>query len=134
MSTPWDSVVAMEFYEALDEYCLEHTAKAVSEKSGIPPSTISGYRDGVEPNTTNKAILSEIIGYSEQDQKEFKQEIEYIDDFSEVTARLGIGLGLLRNGLKQKVYPFGYAIKGDGERYYYKILRKKFEEYIAENS
>ena len=37
----------------------------------------------------------------------------------------------IRRGLQQGILPFGYAIKGDGERYSYHISPAKFVEYTG---
>ena len=37
----------------------------------------------------------------------------------------------VRNGLKQGVFPFGYAVKGRGNRYSYYISSKKFTEFTG---
>ena len=122
----------LSFQEMLDNYCLEHSQKEVVEKTGIPGGSISGYRDGVEPSPERKKILSEIIGYDESNEKKFEQEVEYVE-LEEASVRLGMGIGMLKCGIKANLFPFGIAIPGKGNRFYYYILRKKFEKYIEEN-
>ena len=122
----------LNFRQKLDEYCLEHSQKELVEKTGIPGSTISCYRSGSTPSPERKKILSEIIGYEESEEQEFKQEIEYVD-LEEASKRLGMGINLLKCGIKAGAFPFGMAIPGQGNRCYYFIFRKKFEAFIKEN-
>lgn len=123
----------MTFVDKLDEYCNYYSAKQLSEITGVPQSTISSYRDGVEPNKERKAILSEIIGYDESQDKVFHQEIEFVD-LEEAAARMGWGITKLQCALRAKEFNFGSGFKGTGKSYIYYILRKPFEKFIQENS
>ena len=122
----------MTFCEKLEDYCLKHSQKELSEKSNIPASTLSGYMDGMEPNAERKELLSEIIGYDEKDNEEFKQEVEYVP-LDEASKRLGMGIQNLQNALKAGVFDFGIGFHGNGNRFYYYIFRKKFESFIKES-
>ena len=47
---------------------------------------------------------------------------------SEAAKKLGVSERFIRRGLQQGRFPWGYAVKGSGEKWVYCILTEKFKE------
>lgn len=121
------------FTDKVNEYCDRYSNKKLAQEAGCDPSCITSYRDGSIPKPERKAIISEIIGYSESEEdEEFHQEIEFVD-LEEAAARIGWGISKLQSALRAREFSFGGGFPGKGEKYNYYILRKPFEDFIKEN-
>ena len=126
----------MSFQDAVDNWCSEHSGQELAELVGCNPSSISDYRDGAEPKPERKQKIIEIIGYKEEPEKDFNQEIQYVP-LKEAAARLGLTEYNLKNALRVKDHPlvksFNMSFQGSGKAYNYFILRADFEEFIEKH-
>ena len=108
----------------------------VSKMTGIGRSSISQYLSGKnEPTEKRKKAIAEALGLPED---YFNSEDEItIKPFSGAVPRLsvddaarlmGVGTKFITNGLRDGVFPWGYAVKGRGDKHIYFINAKRFAE------
>lgn len=115
------------------------TASKLSQITGIGKSSISQYLSGKnEPSSERVEAIAAAIGCTPDDL--FTTAAVTIKATATVDGNLTChGAAVLmhkhesfvRNGLKQGVFPFGYAVKGRGNRYSYYISSKKFTEFTG---
>lgn len=108
----------------------------LSTLTGIGKSSISQYLSGKnEPTDERAQFIAESLGL---DPNYFEQELGVSIPLSnspirrllvEDAARLmGISSGVLRRGLQDERYPWGYAVQTSENRWHYWINAKKFSE------
>lgn len=108
----------------------------VSKMTGIGRSSISQYLSGKnEPTAERKKAIASALGLP-SDYFDSKEEL-VINPSSSVVPRLsvddaaklmGVGTKFITNGLQDGVFPWGYAVKGRGDKYIYFINAKRFSE------
>ena len=108
----------------------------LSQLTGIGKSSISQYLSGKnEPTKERKKVITEALGLPE-DYFDSEEEIT-IKPTSSAVSRLsvddaaklmGVGTKFITNGLRDGVFPWGYAVKGRGDKHIYFINAKRFAE------
>lgn len=117
------------------------TLSALSKESGIGKSSISQYLSGKNiPNEERIKHLADILECKVEDlvsEHEEKAEFDYPtgDEVWDVPVTLAAKLMHKKNdfvylGLRQGIFPFGYAVKISSQWTYY-ISSKKFTEYTG---
>lgn len=113
------------------------TQSDLSKITGIGRSSISQYLSGKnEPTTERKSVIAEAIGCRMADLDATQTTAFQIDTDSKMkrlsvdqAARLlGMNHETVRKGLRQGVFPWGYAIHTSEGRWSYFINAKKFAE------
>lgn len=113
------------------------TQSDLSKITGIGRSSISQYLSGKnEPTTERKSVIAEAIGCRMVDLDATQTTAFQIDTDSKMkrlsvdqAARLlGMNHETVRKGLRQGVFPWGYAIHTSEGRWSYFINAKKFAE------
>lgn len=122
----------MTFVDCLEQYLDNHTAVSLAKQVGCAPSSITDYRDGVEPKPERKQKIAGIIGYTGEEEEEFEAEIEYVEP-KEAAARMGISEYKLKFILQSGKVPFGFAYLGSGDKFNYLIFRTDFEDFMEKH-
>lgn len=111
---------------------LNMTQTQLSKMTGIGKSSISQYLSGKNvPSEIRQREIATALGLAPD---YFKQGVDNTCDKvlrlqSEEAARLlGISKETLRRGLQDGVFPWGYAIRGSGNKWVYFINAKRFAE------
>lgn len=89
----------------------------------------------------SQLVLVENINIDGKYKEAFKLALKSLDDqqtnlssisIEEASAALGTSTQFIKLGLRQGIFPFGTAIRGDNGRYAYFISREKFYKYAKE--
>lgn len=108
----------------------------VSKMTGIGRSSISQYLSGKnEPTDERKEAIASALGLP-SDYFDSEEEIVIkpsggtvprlnVDDAAKL---MGVGSRFIMQGLQDGVFPWGYAVKGRGEKYVYFINANRFSE------
>lgn len=110
------------------------TAKELSEKTGISRSAISQYINGVnEPPETKKEILRKALEIKTEltaNPQKNKHDVHKSERMTpEVAARLmNKSPMFVRMGLRQRAFPWGYAVEMESGRWDYWISSERFYE------
>lgn len=102
--------------------------KDISDRTGISKTCISGYMHGAgNPAPERRRQIAEALGLS-ADYFEDQQDPESIPKMTvEEAARImGVSPPTVRSGLKDRVFPWGYAIETESGAWVYWINRNKF--------
>lgn len=105
-------------------------AAELSRRTGIGKSSISHYMNGIrEPEPVKREIIFKVLGIQEPETLPVKRE-RPPDSMtpSEAARLLGKGTTFIYEGLKDRRFGFGYAVKMPGGQWSYWIGRKKFFE------
>lgn len=116
--------------EAMND--LNMTQAQLSKMTGIGKSSISQYLSGKNvPSELRQREISTALGLAPD---YFKQGISSTSNkvlrlqSEEAAKLLGISKETLRRGLQDGVFPWGYAIRGSGNKWVYFINAKRFAE------
>ena len=116
--------------EAMND--LNMTQAQLSKMTGIGKSSISQYLSGKNvPSELRQREISTALGLAPD---YFKQDISSTSkralrlQSEEAAKLLGISKETLRRGLQDGVFPWGYAIRGSGNKWVYFINAKRFAE------
>lgn len=111
---------------------LNMTQAQLSKMTGIGKSSISQYLSGKNvPSEIRQREISTALGLAPD---YFKQDISSTSkralrlQSEEAAKLLGISKETLRRGLQDGVFPWGYAIRGSGNKWVYFINAKRFAE------
>ena len=116
---------------------LDLTQSKLSDLTGIGKSSISQYLSG--KNTPSALRMSMIANALDVSVDWLNGSVDEIDGSGhlnnlpvETAAKLmGVGKQMVRQGLKNGVFPFGYAVLMPSGKYRYYISPKKFAEYTG---
>lgn len=118
----------MSFTKLLNQALREKhlTGKQLSELTGIPQTTISGYRNGASPCPANLDILEEVL--------ELNTEADDDEPFTiEDAARLlEMPLPMLKLALKKEKFKpqFGIALQRESGQWAYYVFKERLEKYL----
>ena len=122
--------------QAMDEQGINQTDLAT--KTGLGKSSISQYISGKnEPTAFRLKMLADALDVSpawlKGDIDEPVSEASHTNNLPvETAARLmGVGKQMIREGLKNGTFPFGYAVLMPSGKFRYYISPKKFTEYTG---
>lgn len=122
--------------QAMDEQGINQTDLAT--KTGLGKSSISQYISGKnEPTAFRLKMLADALDVSpawlKGDIDEPASEASHTNNLPvETAARLmGVGKQMIREGLKNGTFPFGYAVLMPSGKFRYYISPKKFTEYTG---
>lgn len=122
--------------QAMDEQGINQTDLAT--KTGLGKSSISQYISGKnEPTAFRLKMLADALDVSpawlKGDIDEPASEAGHTNNLPvETAARLmGVGKQMIREGLKNGTFPFGYAVLMPSGKFRYYISPKKFTEYTG---
>lgn len=99
--------------------------------TGIGKSSISQYLSGkVEPTAQRKKKILDALGLIKTDAPEKPPDMKPVERMSVQTAAhfLGVNHNTIRKGLRQGVFPWGYAVQTSENRWSYIINAKRFYE------
>lgn len=121
--------------KAMDEQKV--TQSDLASKTGLGKSSISQYLSG--KNTPSALRMSMIANALDVSVDWLNGSVDEIDGSGhlnnlpvETAAKLmGVGKQMVRQGLKNGVFPFGYAVLMPSGKYRYYISPKKFAEYTG---
>ena len=127
------------FAQTLKQAMIEKgvTQSELSKLSGIGKPSISGYVNGnVVPGKKHREKLAAVLGVTVDFLDGKTQNSDTVDDLKTITVGqcaklLGKSRQFVRISLQQGAAPFGFAVKGAGEKYSYHISEKKLNEYIG---
>lgn len=110
------------------------TAKELSAKADITESAMSRYRSGQRKPTLK--VLKRIADALSVDLSYFTETIDTVENpitekipclsVSEVANIMGLSPAIVRQGLRQGVFPWGYAIHSESEKWVYFINQVTF--------
>lgn len=111
---------------------LNMTQAQLSKMTGIGKSSISQYLSGKNvPSEIRQREISTALGlapdYFKQDISSTSNKVLRLQS-EEAAKLLGISKETLRRGLQDGVFPWGYAIRGSGNKWVYFINAKRFAE------
>lgn len=122
--------------QAMDEQGINQTDLAT--KTGLGKSSISQYISGKnEPTAFRLKMLADALdvppAWLKGDIDEPASEAGHTNNLPvETAARLmGVGKQMIREGLKNGTFPFGYAVLMPSGKFRYYISPKKFTEYTG---
>lgn len=122
--------------QAMDEQGINQTDLAT--KTGLGKSSISQYISGKnEPTAFRLKMLADALDVSpawlKGDIDEPASEAGHTNNLPvEMAAKLmGVGKQMIREGLKNGTFPFGYAVLMPSGKFRYYISPKKFTEYTG---
>ena len=107
------------------------TAAELSRITGVSPACISLYQSGkAEPRKAKKRLLTEALGIREDPEESVEA---FKTTVSDVARAMHCHPDVVKAGLRQGVFPWGYAVKmgvgSDGkENWAYEINGLKFRE------
>lgn len=114
------------------------TQSQLSKLTGIGKSSISQYLSGKnEPTERRQAKIAAALGlapdYFISEERKARIALTKSEKVKrltpdEVAVIMGTTATIIRNGLQDGVFPWGYAVRGNGDRYVYIINAKKFCE------
>lgn len=106
--------------------------------TGICRSSISQYLSGKNvPNAERQIEIATALGLEPDYFKREPEPLEKVSPISgkgkiermtvdEVADIMGTSPGVIRNGLQDGIFPWGYAVRGRGDKYVYIINAKRF--------
>lgn len=122
--------------QAMDEQGINQTDLAT--KTGLGKSSISQYISGKnEPTAFRLKMLADALDVSpawlKGDIDEPASEAGHTNNLPVETAAklMGVGKQMIREGLKNGTFPFGYAVLMPSGKFRYYISPKKFTEYTG---
>lgn len=128
---------AKKLKEALDHAHMTQAQLAV--KSGLTKSSISQYMSG--KHVPNPKAIKAISAALDLPELYFTNETEQIHEIRErlpirltikqAAKLMGVGAEMIRINLQNGKLPFGYAMKGRGERFTYSINTKQFMKCVG---
>lgn len=128
---------AKKLKEALDHAHM--TQAQLAAKSGLTRASISQYMSG--KHLPSPKAVSAIAAALEVPELYFTEETEQIHEIRErlpirLTTKqaaklMGVGAEMIRINLQNGNLPFGYAMKGTGNRYVYSINTKQFMKCVG---
>ena len=109
--------------------------REITEKTGIPAASISQYIHGRNvPSLEKRQRLARVLGvpedYFEDDADRIPTMVRpsTVMTVKEAADRLGVTRKIIEDGLRAKIFPWGYAFIPEGSSHYkYIIIRAKFE-------
>lgn len=111
------------------------TAAELSRRTGIGNASISNYVNGVtEPDPVRREMIFKVLGIGEEPEPEHedtsKKRVRPPSSMSptEAARLLGKGVPFVYEGLKDRRFTWGYAVKMPGGQWSYWISRKRFFE------
>lgn len=130
------NVFSKRLKKAMDEQKV--TQSDLASKTGIGKSSISQYMSGKnEPTVFRLKVLAEALNVSSAwlkgDIDEPASEAKHTNNLPVETAAklMSVGKQMVREGLKNNVFPFGYAVLMPSGKFRYYISPKKFTEYTG---
>lgn len=115
---------------------LNLTQTQICKLTGIGRSSISQYLSGKnEPTVARKKAIASALGlaadyFDSEDECVIKPSGSVIPRLTveEAATLMGTGTKFITNGLQDRVFPWGYAAKGRGQKMIYFINAKRFAE------
>lgn len=110
----------------------------LARRTGIGRSSISQYTSGVNmprDRVLNKIAVALDVSVDDllaSDKDEIPIGVKNIA-VSKAAKLMGVGVNFVKAGLRQNRFPFGTALKINGDKYSYYISPVKFAEYIGVN-
>ena len=109
--------------------------REITERTGIPAASLSQYIHGRNvPAAEKRRQLAQVLGVPED---YFEDDVDRIPTMvrpstvmtvKEAADRLGVTRKIVEDGLRAKIFPWGYAFIPEGSSHYkYIIIRAKFE-------
>lgn len=108
--------------------------KELASLTGIPKQSISNYVNGSSaPSEERKKLIAEVLQLNLNEFKEKGEVKDYVNKLSpeEAATLMNVTASFIREGLKQRRFPFGYAVEMPGGRWSYWIGRHSFEEHTG---
>lgn len=107
------------------------TAAELSRRTGIGKSSISYYINNLsEPDPTKRAMIFTVLGIEDEPDRESVKRERRPDSLAPSVAAkyLGKSTPFVYEGLKDRRFPWGYAVEMPGGQWSYWISRKRFFE------
>ena len=115
------------------------TQAQLAAKSGLTKASISQYIKG--KHMPSQKAVSAIAAALDMPELYFTDEAEQINETNkrlpirlttqQAAKLMGVGAEMIRINLQNGALPFGYAMKGSGDRYVYSINTRQFMKYVG---
>ena len=115
------------------------TQAQLAAKSGLTKASISQYVKG--KHLPSPKAVSAIAAALDMPELYFTDEAEQINETNkrlpirlttqQAAKLMGVGAEMIRINLQNGALPFGYAMKGSGDRYVYSINTRQFMKYVG---
>ena len=115
------------------------TQAQLAAKSGLTKASISQYIKG--KHLPSSKAVSAIAAALDMPELYFTDEAEQINETNkrlpirlttqQAAKLMGVGAEMIRINLQNGALPFGYAMKGSGDRYVYSINTRQFMKYVG---
>ena len=115
------------------------TQAQLAAKSGLTKASISQYIKG--KHMPSRKAVNAIAAALDMPELYFTDEAEQINETNkrlpirlttqQAAKLMGVGAEMIRINLQNGALPFGYAMKGSGDRYVYSINTRQFMKYVG---